>query len=245
MNFLFRRYFESKILLLRDSWIFLWRDFSKGENLFILSNFEYIYIYTKIFELHEFRIEDLFVSFLPSDFRIFFLDYHDKDISLWIFFSEDSSFSFYKQDVGTACISYYSFDSMHLESRTWIYIGNVSNTRVQLCSGKIWIFFFFFRLHAFDMNFCVTEEDKEKEEYDLYRRVSEFQHWTVNGERYLYRCCILKFCSAQLFTLWSRRKINRQSSIPYFFTKYNLTPLFFYLNQVILILLAIWYDSSV
>lgn len=144
MNFLFRRYFESKILLLRDSWIFLWRDFSKGENLFILSNFEYIYIYTKIFELHEFRIEDLFVSFLPSDFRIFFLDYHDKDISLWIFFSEDSSFSFYKQDVGTACISYYSFDSMHLESRTWIYIGNVSNTRVQLCSGKIWIFFFFF-----------------------------------------------------------------------------------------------------
>lgn len=37
-------------------------------------------------------------------------------------------------------------------------------------------FFFFIRLHAFDMNFCVTEEDKEKEEYDLYRRVSEFQH---------------------------------------------------------------------
>lgn len=43
--------------------------------------------------------------------------------------------------------------------------------------GKYGFFFFFFiRLHAFDMNFCVTEEDKEKEEYDLYRRVSEFQH---------------------------------------------------------------------
>lgn len=94
----------------------------------------------------------LFVSFTESDigyirfswifFSILVLIKQNFSSTRWSFFWKDSS-SFFpnKRDYLRAVSLYYSFDSVHPEFRTWIYIGNMSNTRLTLLWENINFFF--------------------------------------------------------------------------------------------------------
>lgn len=163
----------------------------------------------------------LFVSFTESDigyirfswifFSILVLIKRDFSSTRWSFFWKDSS-SFFpnKRDYLRAVSLYYSFDSVHPEFRTWIYIGNMSNTRLTLLWENINFFFFIMYLGytQFDTDFCMLEEDEERG-YREYRDFGIRGVWIgavykVNRVRCL-SMFILEFCSSTSFTLWSRR----------------------------------------
>lgn len=163
----------------------------------------------------------LFVSFTESDigyirfswifFSILVLIKQNFSSTRWSFFWKDSS-SFFpnKRDYLRAVSLYYSFDSVHPEFRTWIYIGNMSNTRLTLLWENINFFFFIMYLGytQFDTDFCMLEEDEERG-YREYRDFGIRGVWIggvykVNRVRCL-SMFILEFCSSTSFTLWSRR----------------------------------------
>lgn len=160
----------------------------------------------------------LFVSFTESDigyirfswifFSILVLIKQNFSSTRWSFFWKDSS-SFFpnKRDYLRAVSLYYSFDSVHPEFRTWIYIGNMSNTRLTLLWENI-NFFMYLGYTQFDTDFCMLEEDEERG-YREYRDFGIRGVWiggvyNVNRVRCL-SMFILEFCSSTSFTLWSRR----------------------------------------
>lgn len=162
----------------------------------------------------------LFVSFTESDigyirfswifFSILVLIKRDFSSTRWSFFWKDSS-SFFpnKRDYLRAVSLYYSFDSVHPEFRMWIYIGNMSNTRLTLLWENINFFFIMYLGYTqFDTDFCMLEEDEERG-YREYRDFGIRGVWIggvykVNRVRCL-SMFILEFCSSTSFTLWSRR----------------------------------------
>lgn len=162
----------------------------------------------------------LFVSFTESDigyirfswifFSILVLIKQNFSSTRWSFFWKDSS-SFFpnKRDYLRAVSLYYSFDSVHPEFRTWIYIGNMSNTRLTLLWENINFFFIMYLGYTqFDTDFCMLEEDEERG-YREYRDFGIRGVWIggvykVNRVRCL-SMFILEFCSSTSFTLWSRR----------------------------------------
>lgn len=190
---------------LRDSWIFLWQGFSKDFRVApILSrDFSSFLLRNLIHWIHQ-----IFVNFLfnPRTNETQFL------FNSMIFSFEKIPLPFFpnKRDYLRAVSLYYSFDSVHPEFRTWIYIGNMSNTRLTLLWENINFFFFIMYLGytQFDTDFCMLEEDEERG-YREYRDFGIRGVWIggvykVNRVRCL-SMFILEFCSSTSFTLWSRR----------------------------------------
>lgn len=159
---------------LRDSWIFLWQGFSKDFRVApILSrDFSSFLLRNLIHWIHQ-----IFVNFLfnPRTNKTRFL------FNSMIFSFEKIPLPFFpnKRDYLRAVSLYYSFDSVHPEFRTWIYIGNMSNTRLTLLWENINFFFFHHvsRLYAVRYGFLHARGRRRKR----VSRVSWFWNtWCLN-----------------------------------------------------------------